>query len=115
MDDMGVSNSDVGDGTDRTDVTFCSRVLVLGIEEYRKAALAKTSPDILHQVVFYQHADRILELQVMPYNEGIASISTLKWRVPRHPLPRLEEVIEADGDVGWSGSRGASAKHDGLT
>src|SRR5208282_1788966 len=61
-----------------------------------------------------QHTYGILEFEVMPDNERLARIPTLERRVPLHPLPRLEEVIAMDGDVGWSRGRRTAAEQDGL-
>src|ERR1700692_5003153 len=89
-------------------------MLVFRSQENGSASLAKTSPDVLNQVVFHQHPKRILEFQSVPNDEGKARRPTLKRQVPLHPLPRLEKVVEANCNVGRSCGRRRSAKKDGL-
>src|SRR5580704_7135456 len=114
MEDVRVSDGHVRDLTDRTDVAFSWSVLVLGSQKYGMARLAETSPDVLHQIVLGQHTHGILEFHVVLDNKRIAFAPTLKRRVPRHPLPGLEEVIEMDGDVGRSRRRCCTAEHNGF-
>src|SRR5580698_8726784 len=52
---------------------------------------------------------------MVPHNERFAINSTLEWRVPLHPLPGLEEVIETDSNVGWSCGRRSATEDDGFT
>src|ERR1035438_1433596 len=89
-------------------------MLALGRQKYGIPRFAETSPDVLQQIVFDQHAYGILELQVVPDNKWIARNSTLEGRTPLHPLPRFEEVIQANGNVGWSRARRSSTEQNGL-
>ena len=74
----------VRDLTDRTDVAdrLCLSGLVARSQEYGKTRLAETSPGVLHQVGFYQHANSILQFEVVLDNERIARVSTLERRFP---------------------------------
>ena len=110
-----VSDGHVADLAARTDVVSgLALVLVLGRQEYAKARLRETSPDVLHQVAFYQHACRILKLEMILDDEGIARDPTHKIRVTRCPLQRLKEVITADHNIGRSGGRSSASEQDAL-
>ena len=75
-------------------------VLVFGSQQNAVAGLAEPSPAVFHQVRLDQHANRILEFQVVLDHERMPVSSANERSVAWHPLPRLPEVIELDGDVG---------------
>src|SRR6266436_7100166 len=114
MRNVYIADRDVGHLTQRTNVSAAWGVLVLGGEQNSVTGLAEATPAIFHKILLDQHANRILQLQVILDDEGIAVRSADEAGVAFHPLPRFPEVIVQDLDVGGGASGGSAAKHDGV-
>src|SRR6266851_1961157 len=100
MRDVYIADRDVGHLTERTNVSAARSVLVLGGEQNAVTGLAEATPAIFHEIRLDEHANRILQLQVILDDEGIAVRSADEAGVAFHPLPRFPEVIVQDLDVG---------------
>ena len=86
MRDAYIADGDVGHLTHRTNVSAAHGVLVLGGQQNAKASLAEASPAVFHKICLDQHANRILEFQVILDDKWIAIGSPNEVRVPLHPI-----------------------------
>src|SRR5208282_3849739 len=114
MRNLRITDGDVSHLTQRAYIAAACDVLVFGGEQNAITMLTEASPVVFHEIRFDQHANRILEFQVILNDEGIASGSANKIRTAWHPLPRLPEVIAGDRDVGGAQRSRAAAEHDAL-
>src|SRR5208282_4452313 len=112
MRDVYIADRDVGHLTQRTDVSALRGVLVLGSEQNGGAVLAEASPVVFHEIRIDQHANRILEFQVILDDKGMAVRSADETRVARHPLPGLPEVVADDLNVGRRQVSRSAAEQD---
>src|SRR4029077_15414244 len=114
MADSVVANGHVGNLANGADVGTIWGVLVLGGEKNRKSMLAESSPSIFQHIPLKQNPLGVLQFEVVFDHERVAFGTTDEAGGAGHPLPRFEEMVAPNLDVGGSGSGRAAAEENAL-
>src|SRR6267142_3987871 len=108
---FAVADGHVRDLTDGADVPVL-RHLVLWSQNNREALLRESTPRVFGDVAVEQYPLRILQLEVVLHDEGIAMVAQDDIRLARHPGQRLEEMVVADLNIGRSERRVPASEQD---
>src|SRR6478672_7899996 len=108
--DLAIADGDVGHDTQEAVI-----ILVFRRQQNRKSSLGESSPNVFEQIIFKQHALRILEFKMVLNNEGVPRCTTDKARLVRVPGQRLEQMIAADFYIRRRHARAATAEKNILS
>src|SRR5215470_11901186 len=111
MHDVVVSQRDIGDKADWTDIGSVATGLVLGRKQNVGAGLREAAPGILQDVAFDQNSLPLLQLKIVLHGKS-CSDETLVERIPGE---RLEQMVQPDLDITRNDFRIRTAEHNVLT